>query len=175
MDNDGALPFRGRGFCQISCLGARGLTSFASCRSLLVSMSYLLEWLCNARLWNIAARTTHLAAMGILLGGHAFDRSRENLLPYLVATVITGVALAALEAGPRLLWFHQLRGLMTLAKLVLLAGVPLFWPQRMVLLLVVVVLGSVGSHMPARYRYYSVVYREVIRCHSGPGVSRLNV
>ncbi len=32
----------------------------------------------------------------------------------------------------------------------------------------VVVLASVGSHMPARYRYYSILYRQVFRCRGGP-------
>ena len=41
-------------------------------------------------------------------------------------------------------------------------------------LMAVVVLASVGAHAPARLRYYSVIYREVIRCHGGPGVSRLD-
>jgi len=27
--------------------------------------------------------------------------------------------------------------------------------------------------MPARFRYYSVVYREIINCHGGPGAARL--
>ena len=34
-------------------------------------------------------------------------------------TIGTGLALAAVEAGPRLLWFHQGRGLMTMTKLAL--------------------------------------------------------
>jgi hypothetical protein len=125
----------------------------------------------NTRLWNIALRTAHIAAMGVLLGGHAFDVARERLLPSLWLTIGTGVALAAVEAGPRLLWFHQGRGLMTLAKLLLMAAVPLLWDQRLAILLGVVVLASVGSHMPARFRYYSVIYRQVLRCGSGPGAS----
>jgi hypothetical protein len=84
-------------------------------------------------------------------------------------TIGTGVALIAVEAGPRLLWFHQGRGLMTMMKLVLICIVPLAWDYRLPILLVVVVLASVGSHMPARFRYYSVVYRQVIPDASGPG------
>ena len=41
--------------------------------------------------------------------------------------------------------------------------------QRLPILLAVVVLASVGSHMPAKFRYYSVIYRQVLRCGSGPG------
>ena len=128
----------------------------------------------NARLWNIALRTAHLAAMGILLGGHAFDLPQARLLGALYWTIGTGIALGAVESSGRLLWFHQGRGLVTLAKLVLVAAVPWFWDYRLPILLVVVALASVGSHMPARFRYYSVLYGKVIRCSGGPGVAALN-
>ena len=129
----------------------------------------------TARTINIVVRTMHIAAMGVLLGGHAFDVPRERLLLSLWLTIGTGVALGAIEAGPRLLWFHQGRGLMTLAKLGLLCAVPLLWDHwhlRLAILLVVVALASIGSHMPARFRYYSVIYREVTHCGSGPGASQ---
>jgi hypothetical protein len=110
--------------------------------------------------------------MGILLGGHAFHVPASDLVPSLWFCVGSGVGLAALEAGPRLVWFHQLRGLVTLGKLVLVAAVPFFWHYRLPILLVVVAIGSVGSHMPARFRYYSVIHRRVIRCGSGPGLAQ---
>lgn len=131
----------------------------------------------NARTWNIALRTAHIAAMGVLLGGHAFDRPREELLTVLWLTIATGVGLGMLEAGPSLLWFHQGRGLMTLAKLGLLCAVPFLWDHwhiRLAVLLAVVVIASVGSHMPARLRYYSVIYREVIPDRCGPGTASLS-
>jgi hypothetical protein len=127
----------------------------------------------NARLWNILFRTAHLGAMGVLLGGHAFDMPPERLYTALGCTIATGAALGALEAWGSTIWFHQGRGLLTLAKLALLLLVPVFWDQRLAILAVVVVLAGVGSHMPAKFRYYSVVYRRVLRCHEGPGVSRI--
>jgi hypothetical protein len=130
----------------------------------------------NPRIWNIALRTAHLAAMGILLGGHAFDLQPDRLLGCLGLCIATGAGLGLLESGLSLLWFHQGRGLMTLAKLVLLCAVPFLWGHwawRMAVLLVVVTLASVGSHMPARFRYYSVLYRQVLRCQGGPGTSQL--
>jgi len=137
----------------------------------------VLSVLANARTWNVTVRTAHIAAMGVLLGGHAFDLPPERLLVGLWTTIGSGAALVALEAGPSTVWLHQGRGLMTLAKLGLLGAVPLLWQHwhyRLGVLLAVVALGSVGSHMPARLRYYSVLRREVIRCGGGPGVSRLD-
>jgi hypothetical protein len=121
------------------------------------------------RALNIAFRTAHLAAMGVLLGGHAFDIAPERLHLSLWLAIGTGVALAALEMGGKLLWLHQGRGLMTMVKLALLCTVPFAWDHRLPLLLAVVVIASVGSHMPARYRYYSVIHRRVIHDGCGPG------
>jgi hypothetical protein len=118
---------------------------------------------------NIALRTAHIAAMGVLLGGHAFGVAPERLMVALWLTVGTGVALAAVESGLRSLWLHQGRGFMTMVKLVLLCVIPLAWDHRLPILLVVVVIASVGSHMPGRFRYYSVVFREVIHDGCGPG------
>ena len=124
------------------------------------------------RVLNIGFRTAHLGAMGVLLGGHAFDLAPERLTVSLWLTVGTGLALATVESGRRLLWLHQGRGLMTMVKLALLCLVPLAWDYRLPILLAVVVLASVGSHMPARFRYYSVLHRQVIHDGRGPGGGR---
>jgi len=128
----------------------------------------------NTRAWNIALRTAHIAAMGVLLGGHAFEVPKARLTVSLWLTICTGVALGYSEAGTRLLWFHQVRGLMTIAKVLLLCAVPLLWDYRLAILLVVVAIASVGAHAPARFRYYSVIYREVIPDGCGPGAAQLD-
>jgi hypothetical protein len=124
------------------------------------------------RALNIGLRTAHIGAMGVLLGGHAFGVAPDRLLAALWLTIGTGGALAAAESGFRLLWLHQGRGFMTLAKLALLSLIPLAWDFRLPILLIVVVIASVGSHMPGRFRYYSVVYRKVIHDGCGPGRKR---
>jgi len=129
--------------------------------------------LSGGRAWNIILRTLHLAAMGILVGGHAFDLPPERLTVSLWACIASGIALGISEVGPNLIWFHQIRGLMTICKLALICSVPFVWDFRLPILLVVVAIGSVGSHMPGRFRYYSLIYREVIPCGRGPGTSRL--
>jgi hypothetical protein len=125
------------------------------------------------RTLNITFRTAHIAAMGVLLGGHAFGIAPERLRPALWLTIGTGLILAMVElSGPRLRWFHQGRGLMTMGKLALVCAVPFAWEFRLPVLLAVVVIASVGSHMPSRYRYYSLYYRQVIPDASGPGGKR---
>jgi hypothetical protein len=131
-----------------------------------------IESIVTHRWTNIGWRTAHLAAMGILMGGHVYGIERERLLVALGWTIGTGAGLSVAEAGPHLLWFHQWRGLFTLGKVALLCAVPFCWDYRVAILAVVVALGSVGSHMPARFRYYSVIERQPIRYGSGPGVNR---
>jgi hypothetical protein len=115
------------------------------------------------RAWNIAARTAHIAAMSVLVGAHAFDVAPVRLHTALWLTIVSGVVLVVLEAySVRFRWFWQGRGLMVLVKLALLGAIPWAWSSRLPLLLAAIVLASVGSHMPARYRYYSVVDRRVL-------------
>jgi hypothetical protein len=116
----------------------------------------------NARAWNIGFRTAHIAVTGILLGGHAFDIAADRLLTWLWLSLATGLVLIFLEAFHRWHWFYQGRGVLVLLKLGLLALVPFLWDYRLVFLLIVVVIASVGSHMPARFRYYSLIHRRVL-------------
>jgi len=121
---------------------------------------------------NIFLRTAHIATMGMLLGGHAFHVAPERLQLTLWLAIGTGVVLAAVESGLRPLWLHQGRGLATLLKVALLLVVPLAWDQRLPILLAVVVIASIGSHMPGRFRYYSFVNHRVIHDGAGPGGGR---
>lgn len=116
-----------------------------------------------ARAWNIGMRTAHIAAIAVLVGGHAFDAPRAALARVLWLTIATGAALVFLEGfGVRLRWLVQGRGLLVLAKLGLLLVIPFAWSARLPILLAVIVLASVGSHMPARFRYYSILDRRVL-------------
>ena len=115
-----------------------------------------------ARVWNIGFRTAHIAATGILLGGHVFDIPAEQLRAMLYLSILTGAGLMIIEAYPNCRWLYQGRGVTVLLKLVLMCIIPLCWEYRVPILLVVVVIASVGSHMPARFRYYSFVHRRVL-------------
>ena len=117
----------------------------------------------GARAWNIAARTAHIAATSVVVGGHAFGAAPDRIYPVLWLAIITGAVLIVLEAFQvRFRWLAQGRGLTVLAKLALLLAIPFAWPARLPILIVVIVLASVGSHMPARFRYYSVAEGRVI-------------
>jgi hypothetical protein len=108
------------------------------------------------RALNIAWRTAHIGVAGVLVGGHVFDVARDRLHLWLYLTIVSGAVLIVLEAHPRWRWLHEGRGVLTILKLLLLILVPWLWVYRGWLLAAVIVLASVGSHMPARFRYRSL-------------------
>ena len=122
----------------------------------------------HARAWNVGLRTLHLMAFGILLGGHFWGVQPDLLYPSLAITVASGAALMGLELYQNAHWLFLVKGLMVLAKLALLLLVPIFWEARVPLFLGVVALASVGAHMPARFRHYSVLQRRVVLADVAP-------
>jgi len=106
-----------------------------------------------------ALRTAHLAAIAVLLGGHFFEVPAERLYAPLAWTIGTGGILILLEVYGSFDWFSQVIGLATLTKLLLLFLVPLFWEQRIWILLAVLAIASVNAHMPSQYRHFSILTR----------------
>ncbi len=119
----------------------------------------------SGRALNIALRTAHIGVTGVLCGGHVFGVPPEQLYVWLFWVILTGGLLAAVEAFPHVYWLVQGRGLCVLAKLCLLCLIPWLWNYRVAVLAAVIVLASVGSHMPARFRYYSVLHGRMLDDH----------
>ncbi len=115
-----------------------------------------------ARGISILFRTLHIAAIGILLGGHVFAIPESRLLLWLYLSIVSGTGLIGIELYSSCKWVYQGKGVLVLVKLLLIVAVVVFWEQRVWLLLMVLVIGSVGSHMPGRFRYYSIRHRRVI-------------
>ena len=116
----------------------------------------------HARGWNIAFRTAHIAVTGIVFGGHVLNVSAERLLIWLYLSILTGICLIVIQAYPSCRWCYQGRGIFVFCKLLLLCSIPWLWDYRVPILVAVIVIASVGSHMPARFRYYPVVHRKVL-------------
>lgn len=110
----------------------------------------------HARLLNVLCRTVHLAAFGLLLGGHAWGVEGDRLLPALWLTAGSGVALMVVESLTSARWLLEGRGALLLLKLALLLLVPFAWEHRVAILIAVIVVASVGSHMPRRFRHASL-------------------
>ena len=117
----------------------------------------------GARGLRTSLRTAHLLAFGALFGGHVFAVSPERLLPALIAVLATGFGFMAFEIWRAPIWVVQVRGLATYLKIALVVTVNPLWEYRLAILSLIVAIGSVVSHMPAQYRYYSVLHRRVMR------------
>ncbi len=116
----------------------------------------------GSRVIRTTLRTAHLLAIGALYGGHVFGQTADRLFPALIAALATGLVFMAFEVWRAPIWLVQLRGAATYLKLVLILCVSLYWEQRVAILTLVVIIGTVVSHMPARYRYYSLLHRRVV-------------
>lgn len=104
-------------------------------------------------------RTVHILTSGILLGGYFFDQTSVELEPWLWATVISGILLLAADVHASAVVLVEVRGVAVLIKLVLLALVPVFWDARITLMVASLVIGSIVSHMPKRYRHKALLFR----------------
>ncbi len=84
----------------------------------------------HARAWNVGARTVHLGATGVLVGGHFFGIPADTLLPWLYAAIASGAVMFAVELYSSFDWLTELGGLAVVLKLALLAVVPFAWSAR---------------------------------------------
>ena len=117
----------------------------------------------HARAWNVGARTIDLAATGLLLGGHFFGVEADTLLPWLYVAIASGAVMFTVELYSSLDWLTEVGGLAVVLKLALLCLIPFVWSARVPLLFAVVAVAGIGSHMPGRYRHYSLRHRRVMK------------
>ena len=114
---------------------------------------------------SIGFRSLHLLASGLLVGGHTFNVEPPRLVALLYLTVGSGLGLVLLELYRSCDWVYQGMGALVMVKTAITAMAGVWWEQRVALLFLVVVLGSVGSHMPSRYRHYSFIHGWVLPDH----------
>lgn len=100
-------------------------------------------------------RTLHLVAFGALYGALLLDVEPARLTAPTLAVGVTGGAFVVFELARCPSWLLQVRGLVTLVKVGLLAIVVLRPSWGVVAATLAVVLGSVVSHAPGRLRYHS--------------------
>ena len=117
----------------------------------------------HARAWNVGARTAHLAATGVLLGGHFFGADANALLPWLYVAMASGAVMFAVELYSSFDWLAEVGGLAIVLKLALLCAIPFAWPARVPILFAVVAVAGIGSHMPGKYRHYSLRHRRALK------------
>lgn len=114
------------------------------------------------RALDILLRTGHIGVTGILFGGFLFDVPFPKLHIWHGLTVATGCGLLTLELYHSLNWPHQVRGILGMLHMAPIIYIH-FRPDLAVpLLCLILVFGCVGSHLPRKYRHWSVIYRRVV-------------
>jgi len=112
------------------------------------------------RVYKLLARTVHLIATGSLLGGHMFGAPLAPLRLLLYLAILSGIAMCTFEAYPNRHFFYEGWALVLWLKIVLLTSVLVFWNHRVPILITVVVIASIGSHMPRALRHWTPFQKE---------------
>jgi hypothetical protein len=109
---------------------------------------------------RIGLRTLHILSAGTLLGGHIFSQPTDTLIPWLAAAGVTGALLLLTDLYATCAILFEARGVATIAKLIVLGLVAIFPTHTVALLITVMVIGSVSSHLPKRYRHRVLLRRQ---------------
>lgn len=109
---------------------------------------------------RVLSRALHILAAGVLLGGHIFDQTEAVLEPWLWTTVATGIIILLTDLHSSLAILFEVRGIAIIFKIALLLLIPLFWEERIILLVCVLLIGAISSHLPKRYRHRSLLIIE---------------
>jgi hypothetical protein len=110
---------------------------------------------------QVAARTVHVAAMALVLGGVAWRAPEEALQGSVALTIASGLALLSLDLWKSGRYFVEGNGLAVLLKLALLGMGLLFPGERLAWYLSATAVASIGSHMPKSWRHWSPLDRRV--------------
>ena len=116
----------------------------------------------GARAVGVTARTAHICAMGILVGGLYFAVPEHPLRLWQTLTALTGVVLMVSEASHSRHWIYQGRGLITLAHVAAPALLLSAGGVGRTAALAALVIGSVGSHLPRSLRKWSLRHRSAV-------------
>jgi hypothetical protein len=110
-----------------------------------------------SRLLQVALRSVHIAAMGLVLGGIYLGGDFQRLRGAILATVASGALLAAVDLAKGSSVLRQGSGAMLLLKLALLGLGNLFPGARLQWYLAATLAASVGSHMPGAWRHFQLL------------------
>lgn len=117
-----------------------------------------------AQRWvRISVRTWHLASMAALFGGVVQGFAIPDLPLAVWHTALSGGLFVALELYNSCVFLLQLKGLAVVLKLALLGAAVASPDYSTVWLVVAIVVGGISSHMPGRYRYYSIFHGEIVK------------
>ena len=104
------------------------------------------------RRWiKIVLRGVHVLCAGVLVGAYLLQ---GGSLPWLLGTIASGSALLLLDLHESAAFLLEVRGLIVLIKLGLLASLPAFGAYQAWLLAFLLVGSVVSSHAPGSFRHH---------------------
>jgi hypothetical protein len=107
---------------------------------------------------EILLRTGHIGTTGVLFGGAIFAVPFARMISWHQVAIATGGGLVLLGINQSRHWPYQVRGVMAITHVGMLGLIHLYPEYRAQILATVLVIGSVGSHMPGDIRHWSLVH-----------------
>jgi hypothetical protein len=112
---------------------------------------------------RISLRTWHLMSMAFLVGGTAAGLPFAEQPVAMWGTVLSGALFIAVELYASCIFLAQLKGVAVLVKILLLWAALISRDNGLSYLLASIVIGGISSHMPGRFRYYSLFHGRVVK------------
>lgn len=113
--------------------------------------------------WSkISLRTLHLLAVAGVGGGILFALEKDLWINYWWLALVSGALMMVMDIAANPVWIVQVRGVVIIFKLILLALMVSYPAWGSFLLLVIIIISAVISHAPGKLRYYSFYHRRVI-------------
>ena len=118
------------------------------------------------RALKILFRAFHVLCAGVLLGAYVFGADAG---PWLWATIGTGMLILLLDLHETAAFVLQVRGLIVVTKIALVAALPWFHGSETWLLGVLLVGSVMSSHAPAKFRHRQIFGRGRVRGATSAG------
>ena len=118
------------------------------------------------RALKILFRAFHVLCAGVLVGAHVLGAGAG---PWLGATIATGSLILLLDLHETAAFVLQVRGLIVLAKLSLLAALPWFEGGEVWVLGFLLVGSVLSSHAPAKFRHRQLFGRGAVTGSTSSG------
>ena len=105
---------------------------------------------------KIGLRGLHVLCAGVYLGALVFAVEGEVGQPWFFAALISGILLLSIDLFETTAFLLQLRGIVVLLKLALLAALPHLGPAAVWVLGAAVIGSVISSHAPSSFRYFLI-------------------
>ena len=106
---------------------------------------------------SIALRTAHIATASVFFGGCVLQASFPHLKPWHHGAIASGTLLLLMELRHDHRWLHRGKGVLGLVHIGLGLLIHLIPSLQLVLLWIILISGCIGSHMPRRFRHWSLL------------------